>query len=281
MIWSENPFVGLRPFEASESLIFFGRREQTLELMQQLHTNRFLAVVGSSGSGKSSLIRAGLIPKLQAGFLVEERDVWHIARMKPGEGPINNLAASLLSSMNKKGDINQVTDFANAIREQGVQAIIDRFVSFFQKEDSNILLLVDQFEEIFRFGLQSGKEEMIDEAADFVSIMLSLSNQREIPMYVTMTMRSDFLGECDSFSGLPEAMNEGQYLVPRLTRQQLREVIEGPILLYRANVTSRLLDRILNESGHTHDDLPVLQHALMRTWSYWKKSGVGPIDDKH
>ena len=78
-----NPFVGLRPFKTEESLLFFGRNEQTIELLQRLYKTRFLAVVGSSGCGKSSLIRAGLIPKLKAGFLIEDRDRWLTATMKP------------------------------------------------------------------------------------------------------------------------------------------------------------------------------------------------------
>src|SRR5215831_63249 len=79
----------------SESLLFFGRSEQTIDLLQQLHRTRFLAVVGSSGCGKSSLIYAGLLPKLKAGFLVEDRDQWLITTMKPGDRPLRNLAAAL------------------------------------------------------------------------------------------------------------------------------------------------------------------------------------------
>src|SRR5262245_33251738 len=91
-----NPFVGLRPFDSDEALLFFGRREQTVELLQQLHRTHFIAVVGSSGCGKSSLIRAGLIPKLKAGFLVHDLDQWRVAVMKPGDAPIRNLATALL-----------------------------------------------------------------------------------------------------------------------------------------------------------------------------------------
>src|SRR5512147_1469804 len=94
-----NPFVGLRPFESEDSLLFFGRREQAIELLQRLHETRFLAVVGSSGCGKSSLVRAGLIPKLKAGFLVEECDLWRIATMKPGDAPLENMAAALLEAV--------------------------------------------------------------------------------------------------------------------------------------------------------------------------------------
>src|ERR1043165_9559180 len=110
---SMNPFVGLRPFESEESLLFFGRREQATELLQRLHATRFLAVVGSSGCGKSSLVRTGLIPKLKAGFLVEERDLWRIATMKPGDAPLENLAVSLLEAVAveaSKANINELAE---------------------------------------------------------------------------------------------------------------------------------------------------------------------------
>ena len=101
-IQSSNPFVGLRPFESTESLLFFGRQEQTLELLQRLHQHHFVAVVGSSGSGKSSLIRAGLIPSLKAGYLVDDRDYWMINILKPGENPLYNLAESILSQLGSR-----------------------------------------------------------------------------------------------------------------------------------------------------------------------------------
>ncbi len=96
---TNNPYVGLRPFEADDSLYFFDRREQTTELLELLHQSPFLAVVGSSGCGKSSLIRAGLIPALLGGFLVEERDHWQIVTTKPGDAPLKNLAVSLATTL--------------------------------------------------------------------------------------------------------------------------------------------------------------------------------------
>ena len=99
-----SPFVGLRPFDSDEALLFFGRREQTVELLQQLHHTHFIAVVGSSGCGKSSLVRAGLIPKLKAGFLVEDLDQWRVAVMKPSDGPVRNLAAALLGAVSDDKD---------------------------------------------------------------------------------------------------------------------------------------------------------------------------------
>ncbi len=272
---ASNPFVGLRPFRTEESLLFFGRNEQTVELLQQLHRTRFLAVVGSSGCGKSSLIRAGLIPKLKAGFLVEDRDRWLTATMKPGDAPLRNLAAALLESV--FGDTTEampeamVDDFVKAIRQSGAETITTRLAAKLGDASSNLLLLVDQFEEIFRFGVESNKPDQREEAEDFVGLMLALAEQRTLPIYVVMTMRSDFIGDCDNFYGLPEAMNRSQYLVPRLTRQQRQQAIEGPIRLFGASITPRLLDRVLNDVGDKSDQLPVMQHALMRTFEQWQK----------
>jgi energy-coupling factor transporter ATP-binding protein EcfA2 len=262
-----NPFVGLRPFNSGEALLFFGRGEQTVELLRRLHRDHFIAVVGSSGCGKSSLVRAGLIPKLRAGFLTEDRDRWLMAAMKPGDALLRNLAAALIEGIPAGGDVEVC---AEAIRAGGAQAVIEQLSPSLAHSDANLLLLVDQFEEIFRFGVKSGKQERQAEAEDFVSIMLALAEQRRLPIYVVMTMRSDFLGDCDLFHGLPEAMNRGQYLVPRLTRQQRQQAVEGPSLLFGASISPRLLDRLLNEVGDKSDQLPVMQHALMRTWEKWQ-----------
>jgi len=276
----QNPFVGLRPFESGDSLYYFGRRQQTRALLQQLNANRFVAVVGSSGSGKSSLVRAGLIPNLEAGFLVQDRDLWKIAIFKPGGSPLRNLAAAMLSVTGAPGTTDTIKGLQETMRRQGSQALVHQAQTPLDSSEANLLIVVDQFEELFRFQ-QVRTTHVREEAADFVSMLLNLAGQKEIPIYVVLTMRSDFLGECDAFQGLPEAMNTSQYLVPRLTRHQRREAILGPIRLAGAAITPRLTDRLLNESLDTRDDLPVLQHVLMQTWTMWAKDGQGPIDLDH
>ncbi|UCE07479.1 MAG: hypothetical protein JSW07_05440, partial [bacterium] len=277
----KNPFVGLRPFESEESLYYFGRSEQTKALLQQLHGTRFLAVVGSSGSGKSSLVRAGLIPILEAGFLVQDRDLWHIAKMKPGDQPIYNLACALLKVFEEQPLEKQFKAFADSLCNKGVHTVLEKIAHPLNNADSNMLLLIDQFEEIFRFGLNTSDSAKRDEASEFVALLLRLSEQTEAPVYVCLTMRSDYLGDCDAFHGLPEAMNRSQYLVPRLTRWQRREAIEGPIRLSGAKIAPRLVDRLLNESSEYRDDLPVLQHALMRAWNQWTETNDEQIDNIH
>jgi hypothetical protein len=286
-----NPYVGLRPFEVSDSHLFFGRRAQTAELLEGLYRHRFLGVVGSSGCGKSSLIKAGLITALRGGFLIEDRDQWSIARLTPGDSPLENLASALADALGGGFD---ATGLRQEIQSDGIESVCDRLLGSMTQEN-NLLVIVDQFEEIFAFRGRSldSVEDGLDadtgrlqfqrrsEAADFVSVLLALKTRPAAPIYVVLTMRSDFLGDCDIFYGLPEAMNKGRYLVPRLTRKQLEEAIVGPAKLFGAEISKPLLDRLLNELGDRFDRLPVLQHALMRTWVVWGRKAEGPIDVAH
>jgi WD40 repeat protein/energy-coupling factor transporter ATP-binding protein EcfA2 len=272
----ENPFVGLRPYEADDSLYYFGRGEQIKTLMRQLHLHRFVAVVGSSGSGKSSLVRAGLIPQLEAGFLVQDRDQWHVGRMKPGEDPIGYLAHSIREAFWEDGDEEENKAFAARLRDEGVSGLLDYLHEKLDDGDGNLLLLVDQFEELFRFRDRKRLKEQKEESEEFVAMLLRLVEQRKLPIFVVLTMRSDFLGDCDAFYRLPEAINDSQFLVPRLTRAQRREVITSPILLSGMQIAPRLVDRLLNENMDTRDDLPVLQHVMLRAWDVWTRDPEAP-----
>lgn len=277
----QNPYVGLRPFFLQDSLQFFGRESQTAELLSVLHEHRFLGVVGSSGSGKSSLVRAGLLPALFGGFLVGDRDRWQIVQIKPGDSPTRNLAAGLLAASSDTPPSDEdIATLETAIRDDQIEAVI-AFVKARLTPRESLFLLVDQFEEIFGFR-RAGVDQRA-EAADFVALLMALAEESaDVPVFVALTMRTDFLGDCDLFYGLPEIMNRGQYLVPRLTRQQLRLAIEGPAMLTGACVAPRLLDLLLNKLGDREDRLPVIQHALLRTWDVWNASGAaGPIEVDH
>ena len=121
----QNPFVGLRPFESRDSLYYFGRKEQTHALLKQLYANRFVAVVGSSGCGKSSLVRAGLIPNLEAGFLVQDRDLWEIATFKPGDAPLYHLAVAMTSITGSPESPGAVDKLLEDLQRRGAQTLVD------------------------------------------------------------------------------------------------------------------------------------------------------------
>ncbi|HLE83377.1 MAG TPA: ATP-binding protein, partial [Thermoanaerobaculia bacterium] len=278
------PFVGLRPFEEEDSHLFFGRRNQMNELLERLQSTRLVAIVGSSGCGKSSIVRAGLVPALKAGFLLKSRAAWRVLVIKPGKAPIRHLAAAVLRDGGEGEEEpaeEEVADFEQEIRLAGAEAVLERLAGSAEKGDHNVLLVVDQFEEIFRFGLHEKNQELRDEAADFVSVLLALAEESALPVYVVLTMRADFIRDCDDIQDLPDALNRSLFLVPRLTREQFREAIEGPVRWSDGSIANRLLDRLLNDSNREHDELPVLQHALLRTWREWSKDGRGPMDTEH
>lgn len=279
----DNPFVGLRPFTGDESLLFFGRDQHVDGLTKPLSKNRFLSVVGSSGCGKSSLVRAGLIPRLKAGFMVYDRDEWKIAIMKPGAKPLDNFAKELLKTISQPCTEANIRAFVKLLYSYGVKSIIEYLSPILEDTHCNLLILVDQFEELFRFGLRADDEKRREEATYLVSLLLALADKKKcaLPVYIVMTMRSDYLGDCDAFDGLPETMNRSQYLVPRLTRAQRREAIEGPVRLYGRAISPRLVDRLLNDAGAESDQLPILQHALMRTWNEAQKNPDEDLDLGH
>jgi hypothetical protein len=269
-----NPFPGLRPFEFEEAQLFFGREGQLAELLTRLRRERFVAVVGGAGSGKSSLVRAGLLPALHGGMLAEAGSDWRVALLRPGSDPVANLARALSDSGAFSSDGGGNPAAVEAALRRGGLGLAQLVARSRMSHGENLLVIVDQFEEIFRFALAQ-REEFDDESAAFVKLLLNAARRRDVPVYVVLTMRSDFLGDCVQFWELPEAINDGQYLVPRLTREQRREAIVGPVAVAGGAVTAPLVNRLLNDMGDNPDQLPILQHALKRTWDLWVERARG------
>src|SRR4051794_16324879 len=264
--FSTSPYPGLRAFRADESDIFFGREEQTDCLLERLQRSHFLAVVGPSGCGKSSLVRAGMIAALESGFMADAGSRWRVAEMRPGDRPISRLAGALSASQtwaSERAASAEETVFLEAGLRRGPLGLTEMLQETLLATNTNLLLLVDQFEEIFRFREKGDR----DEADAFVALLLATSQQREARVYVVITMRSDFLGDCTLFKDLPEAINGSQYLTPRLTRQQCRAAIGGPAKVFGGDLEPALVNRLLNDFGPDPDQLPLLQHALMRMWT--------------
>jgi hypothetical protein len=307
---SANPFPGLRPFEADEHDLFFGREGQSEEILRRLREQRLVAVVGTSGSGKSSLVRAGLLPYLHGGFLPDAGSHWCVALFRPGSNPIEKLATALddpaalgqapqavsapraengaSASSAPQGAARASLDEAAARRalllevtlRRGGLGLIEAVQLARLPPDRQLLIVVDQFEEVFRFAEASDRPGRNEDAAAFVKLLLEASRQRELPIYVVITMRSDYIGDCARYRDLPEAVTSGLYLIPRMTREQWRAAIIEPVRVGRGTIAPRLVVRLLNDVGDDPDQLPILQHALMRMWDHWKSQGNGelPID---
>ena len=281
-----HPFPGLRPFTEEEDYLFFGREAQSNALLRRLRQTRFLAVVGTSGSGKSSLVLAGLLPALHGGVMTQAGSSWRVAIFRPGNDPIGALAGAL-SQPDVFGSDSDDSDEALPLPQAVVTETTLRRSSLGLVEvvqqarmpaGENLLVVVDQFEELFRFKAATHEPHSADDSTAFVKLLLEASRTTTVPIYIVLTMRSDFLGECAQFRDLPEAINAGQFLIPRMTRDQRRQAIEGPTAVGGAKMAPRLLQRLLNDVGDNPDQLPILQHALMRTWDKGLDNGVRELD---
>ena len=267
----DNPFPGLRAFSENETDRFFGRERQIEELATRLIQFSFVAVHGSSGCGKSSLVRAGLLAELEQRAANFDGAIWRPAVMLPGDRPIANLAQALSHALRSSDEADLDSGPIYGQLKLGGRGLADVVGKANLSLRTRVILVVDQFEELFRI-----RQIDPDEATAFVNLILSAARDRKSAISVVITLRSDFLGRCAEFQDLPEAINRGQYLVPKMTREQRKEAILGPVVELRSQkIAASAVQAILNDVSDAFDDLPIMQHALARTWNRWAIEGRG------
>jgi phospholipase C len=252
---ADNPFPGLRPYEERDATWFFGRGREINDLLKRLGRVHFLAVLGPSGFGKSSLVKAGVLPAVRDGYLDAS---WRVAILSPGNRPLDRLASALSEALGCK------SEFLRESMERGPAGLIEA-VSGCKLGDAHLLVVVDQFEELFHLVLRKGEAGQ-EEVKAFLRLLLTVAASDTIPFYVIITMRLEWLNECASYPGLSETINVGGYLVPQMTRRQFQQAIRQPIEAAGGTITATLTDRLLNDLDGRTDQLPVLQHVLMRMW---------------
>ena len=293
----QNPYPGLRPFDEKDARFFYGRERHIGDLMNRLKKAHFISVLGESGCGKSSLVKAGLIPALAKGYMDELGVNWHTVEMRPGREPYPNLAYALLSNVMISdllfptiSAVEMKKELENELKKIGLQLqkSSKQLGKLLEKinwpQNQQLLLLIDQFEELFTYAHDLKNE---DDAESFIALILEASKHPNI--FVITTMRLEYLKDYSHFSGLAEAINNGIYLTPRLTRKELTEAIIFPARKAKrgANVEDELANHLLNEIEGKQDALPILQHALMRLWeqdedkvlTYDEFKNLGSLDD--
>jgi formylglycine-generating enzyme required for sulfatase activity len=267
-----GPYPGLRPFQKHEWPIFFGREPMIDEVLQRLAATRLVVVHGSSGCGKSSLIKAGVLPRLE-----QEHShygvPWRTAEMRPGSSPLWNLAMAIARLHEQlEGAAEPTLDTTRTVRrllDGGRDALAGIRQRFGLGKDGNVCLLLDQFEELFRYARDIGPEE----AAALIEVLRGFELAPEdggrgpaAGIYAILTLRSDHLGDCGHFEGFAELLNATQYLLPRMHDAALLRAIREPARLFGGEVAPDLAVCLVDESRAEIDALPLVQHALMRLW---------------
>jgi hypothetical protein len=258
-----RPYPGLRPFGKDEWPIFFGREQMADEVVSRLVHQRLLVVHGDSGCGKSSLIRAGVLPRLEQDT-ARGGTRWITRVMTPGDEPLPRLAEALaeVPAGDEKGGHDaearqlRLRRILNCGRD-GSAALVDEVCG---RRDAYVCLLVDQFEELFAHARRRGPQQ----ASLLIDQLLGLRALGSDRLFVVLTMRSEFLGACAQFEGFAAAVNETQYLLPRMGHADLVRAIREPATLYDGEITLDLAERLIAEARGSQDELPLIQHGLMR-----------------
>ena len=280
----------MRPFDLGDEAFFFGREAQTRALREKLKVSRLIAVVGRSGCGKSSLVRAGLVPRLLQERGSEDTPSWRIATFRPQGRPMRELADALLrlKAEMRLGPSDGDNAEMQALRASRMEAmlrrnslgLVDAARELKLDAAAGLLIIVDQFEELFRFQRVARQRRATRRPPS-----CACCSQPRAPASRRAGLRraDDALRlprRLRAFPGLPEAINDGQYLVPRMTRDERRAAIAGPVRgRRRDDQPGGWSQRLLNDVGDDPDQLPILQHALMRTWDDGRRPRAGRACD--
>src|SRR5512142_660436 len=258
-----SPYKGLSYFDESDADLFVGREALTGELTEHVRSlassnpaerSRFLAIVGASGSGKSSLVRAGLVSALRWN---KASTNWNVHVLTPTSRPLASLATTLTQDGNSVIETATLMDDL-ARDERSLQIFARRILG--SKNGSRLLLVVDQFEELF--ALCHSEEER----SAFIGNLRTAASETDGPVIVVITLRADFYAPCANYPHLREALAQHQEYIGAMNDEEMRRAIEEPARLGRWEFEPGLVDLLLHDVGHEPGALPLLSHALFETW---------------
>ncbi|MFI6463675.1 hypothetical protein [Streptomyces sp. NPDC050538] len=246
---STTPYAGLSAFQPEDADRFFGRERLTDEVLAHVRERRFLAVFGPSGSGKSSLLRAGLVARARAAE-------WPAMLLTPGPHPVEELAVRL-SAMTGEAPgplLTELRENPEALHLRIRQATIDR------APDVDTLIVADQFEEVFTLCRDRAERDA------FIGLLTTATTAPTSRTRVVLGVRADFYGHCVQDPRLVEAMRDAQLAVGPMSSQELREAVTRPARLAGCTVTGPLLAAVVADATGQPGALPLVSHAMVETW---------------
>ncbi|MBC7877570.1 MAG: tetratricopeptide repeat protein [Anaerolineales bacterium] len=261
----EPPFQGLQYFDEKDADRFFGRENLIAKIVGRLTHTRFLTVIGASGSGKSSIVRAGVIPALRRGERLADGSVpptdsgqWDIRILSPSAHPLDALAASLTRD---SGSVSALTTLrADLAQDSNSLSLIARRV-LAQNNKKHLLLIIDQFEEVFT---QCHHDE--ERGAFIENLLHAIDPDNSQPITILLTLRADFYTQLAFQDRLRELVSQNQEFIGAMSRDELKRAILLPAALGNWKVQEGLVEVILDDLGSEPGALPLLSHALLETW---------------
>lgn len=291
-----EPYPGLRPFNKEEYAIFFGRRSQADAIIERLRKTYFAFVVGGSGSGKSSIINAAVIPRLRLRRIARSGDDWLTVTFTPKMQPMDNLVDALTGLLGAadfppvKRYLLESNTIGKFLEDYGKFRKVDDQPLEDARGEANLLVICDQFEEIFRKENRSNpqSQQLID------LLLEAYRNREKYPrLYIIVSMRSEDLHRCAAFIDLPDVVNESLYLTRRLNENELAEAIVEPMRVvlgardiklvpyqpvsqnqwpFDVDLIGQIL-KAVKAISYDPDHLPLVQHLLFKLWRQAKAEG--------
>lgn len=258
------PYRGLSAFQEEDSIYFFGREQFTSKLLDSIQNNALLTVIlGSSGSGKSSIVYAGLIPKLR------EKQKWLITNYRPGSQPFYALAGAVLplleGGLSQTDHLIESNKLASALNhgELSLNVLIDRMLEV-NPEATNLLLFIDQFEELYTLCTEPATRQRF--LGEILSTHYHTASKPDSHTTILITIRADFMGQALAYRPFADAMQDNALMLGPMSRGEMQAAIEKPAEIQGAAFESGLVDRILDDVGEEPGNLPLLEFALTLLW---------------
>ena len=261
----DSPFKGLQYFSEQDSALFFGRELLTARIVGRLQQARFLAIIGASGSGKSSLVRAGIIPAIRSGERLADGGLpptdsgqWAVQVITPTAHPLESLASCLTQDAESINAIRTLQEeLAGDSRTLNLAA--RRYLA--QNSKPHLLLVIDQFEEIYTMC----RDDV--ERSAFINNVLDAANPDDLqPISILITLRADFYAHIAQHDRLRQVISQYQEFIGAMTRDELVRAIDLPLAKGNWKIQAGLIEVILDDIGYEPGALPLLSHALLETW---------------
>ncbi len=259
----ESPYRGLFAFGEHDATNFFGREAFTERLLNTVQGQRLVAIVGTSGSGKSSVVFAGLVARLR------HNPDWHILTFRPGPHPFQALADALVAEQNPEHSLEErqqaASQLANELEQKKVQLVsLLHQILIENKPAKQLLIVSDQFEEIYTLCADQTVRRAF---LDLLLEALDVAQFREMPLFtLVLTLRTDFLSQALTYRPFADALQNTDIKLGPMTRRELSQAIAAPARRYGLLFETGLVARILDDVGDEPGNLPLLQFALTELW---------------